>query len=330
MVLALPADGQGSTNDAIARFLKVMDGISYDATIAVDMLDYADGTPATPEIVDIETNRDVFAVGFGRRLERSVKGKDNGSGVIDWKTATSMRPRLARAFMVMLPGLTYLEYINPDTGYGTFLSDALKNKKIAIRPLDTTPADLGLVGFQVENPSLDDSRKFHIINRIWLDPEHGYMLKVMEWHWKFTNGEVSLRNKMQVEKFLKVDEEMWVPAQATESYYNPGSTNAESEYSMKLDVEHSSFNSIHSDELFLAKSLPGVNDESDGWKWHYPANVLEELKSSDSDIAIAIKYSFHKWRAHWVGLASLGGSIALLFIITLMMRRKRRLFAESS
>jgi hypothetical protein len=124
MVLALPADGQGSTNDAIARFLKVMDGISYDATIAVDMLDYADGTPATPEIVDIETNRDVFAVGFGRRLERSVKGKDNGSGVIDWKTATSMRPRLARAFMVMLPGLTYLEYINPDTGYGTFLSDA--------------------------------------------------------------------------------------------------------------------------------------------------------------------------------------------------------------
>jgi hypothetical protein len=321
LVFILPAEGQDATNDAVGRFLKAVDGIkSYDATIVVDMLDYTQ-TPATPKIVDIETNRDVFAVGLGRRFERNVKGKSFGIGVIDWKTATSTNSQLARALHIIMSGLTYLDYINPEAGDGLFLPDALKltvDGTMAIQPLEALPHDSRLIGFQLENPKKRGT--VHSIIRIWLDSEHGYMLKIMEWHNVSATGQIDLINRMEVKKFLKVDEVAWVPAEA--SIIDIFNGREWTGYSMKLDEKQSSFNSIKSDELFLAKSLPHMNYEKDGWKWDYPPALLVQARVSDAAIEAPRNGNHAKVTARIV-LGAMSAFSVLSLIIVLVAHRKR-------
>ena len=322
MVFALSVDGQDSTSDAVSRYLRAVEGIkSYDAKISVSMLDYTQN-PAVPKIVDIETNRDVFAFGLGRRFERNVKGEPLGIGVIDWKTATSINSRLGRALHVIMPGLTYLDYINPEPGDGFFLTDTPKlivDGKIAIRPLEALPPGSRLIGFQLENPKLNS--RVHNIIRIWLDPEHGYMLKTMEWHQQSVSGELTLLDKMQVEKFIKVDDGIWIPDEANMIHFFKG--REWTGYSMKLDEKQSSFNSIKSDELFLAKSLPHMNYEKDGWKWGYPPAILSKTRASDAAIEDARKEGHAKVMTRIVVVLGAMCSLATLLIIVLMARGKR-------
>ena len=78
---------------------------------------------------------------------------------------------------------------------------------------------------------------------------------------------LGLIDLMQVEQFIQIDKDIWVPAKAI-------SYNVASSGEMKLDENRSSFNSITSGELFSGKSLPEVNREDDGWKQYLPPAEL--------------------------------------------------------
>ena len=93
-------------------------------------------------------------------------------------------------------------------------------------------------------------------------------------------GQLVLTDRMVVEKFIQLDNGSWVPAKATMNLIDDNGR-AWTGNSMELDAEHSSWNSIKSDELFLAKSLPEVNHELVGWKQYYSPALLAAEKGAD-------------------------------------------------
>ncbi|MDQ6632161.1 MAG: hypothetical protein M3Y82_10480, partial [Verrucomicrobiota bacterium] len=167
-------------------------------------------------------------------------------------------------------------------GEGLFLADEGGDGRLALKILDKSSADLKLIGIEAENAQLNGTS--HSFFRIWLDSEHGYMMSRMERCWRFETGETDLTSRMKVERFIKPDKEIWVPAEASISYFTGGRKSTE--YSMKLDEKQSSFNRINSNELFIATSLPGVNYERDGWKWNYPSAILSKVRDFDVSTAI--------------------------------------------
>jgi hypothetical protein len=139
----------------------------------------------------------------------------------------------------------------------------------------------------------------------------------MEWHNVSATGQIDLINRMEVKKFLKVNEITWVPAEA--SMIDIFNGREWTGYSMKLDEKRSSFNSIKSDELFLAKSLPHMNYEKNGWKWDYPTDILLGVRASDA----AINGGHTKVTTRIVLGAMVVISLGLLLsIIVLMAHRK--------
>ena len=158
-MLAMSIDGQTATNNPIALFQQSIHKIrSFDVTISVsdwniNVSDYERGTNShSPKIMAVETNRDVFAIGFGRRVERNWNGNPLGISVIDWKTAVSLHEPLADV-LLSASGADYLAYINPHMGQeGCFLTDALNTNSVVISALDTSPTDSKMIGFQLEFP----------------------------------------------------------------------------------------------------------------------------------------------------------------------------------
>lgn len=323
-VIRLPVLGGVDNDEAIIRFQKAINDIkSFDATIVVKRFDYSDDAKS-PRMLGIETNRDVFATGLGRRFERNCEDGPQGIGVIDWKTAKSTGLSLEAAFQITDPTLTYLNYINPSPNYGQYLTDILDRSKYDISPIEVV-TNSSLMGFQIENPQAT-----YNILRIWLDSNHGYMLKQMDWCIKSAKSEPELIDRLEVDHFISVSNTMWVPDQATINHYLRGHLWRGN--SMQLDDALSSFNTISSDQLFIGKSLQRVNYEKRGWKWDYPSTVLSSLKTFDFVVQNTDSKYSHK--ARWIILGTMVASTLLLIFFAVWHSinnyTQKRLYAKSS
>jgi hypothetical protein len=277
-LLALPLFGAGAAYNQIDGCVAAIDGIkSYDVKFRIDtVFGFEESARHTTS-----TNRDVFAIGLGRRIENGIGNeKEYRISAISWTAAIASGKPLPKAITLALPGLTYYDYLNPIVG-DFFLADLLRNQHSNISPLKASPTNPNMVGFQVDNPKLHGD-----FICVWLDAEHGYMPGKIEWHQRFDDNQLAIAQKMEVEKFVQLGNGAWVPARATNAYVVPIGSDAGRivvEQTMELDAEHSSWNSIKSNELFFPKSLPKVNHEMDGWKQYYsPALLAAEEMANNS------------------------------------------------
>jgi len=272
-------NGQSAVNDTVGLFLRSIQKLkSFDATMSVEdwdlkVSDYEKGTNGLHhKVVAVETNRDVFSAGIGRRVERTWNGKPLGIGVIEWKTAVAVGQPLA--YVLSQSNAGFWEYVNPLMGQeGCFLADALTTNTVTIGPLQM-PDDSRRPGFELDFPKHET---FQNVFRIWLDPEHGYMITRFERLVRSVpdDGKLNLIEEEQVEQFIPIKGDVWIPAIAV-------SYNVASSRRMLLDQSRSSFNSISSGQLFSEKSLPKVNRKEDGWKEYLPPDELVKAGAYDT------------------------------------------------
>jgi len=308
----------GTTNE-IDRCVAAINSIkSYDVTFTIEHLSYPNcnnlAKPDAPVVAATDTNRDVLAVGLGRRIERGVGNNETHTiGIIDWNTATTNGRPLAKALTFVLPGLTYYDYLNPPSG-NFFLSDLLSDKHFNVTPLESDSSNSVPAGFQIGS-SLSTG-----FIRMWPDPKYGYLPSKVEWYHEVKDGQVSLLYRMQVEKYIQGNDGTWIPAKAILTSIMPTGAAKGREvtgFSMTVDVAHSSWNSVTSDELFFAKSLPTVNSDQDGWKYYYSPPLLSSIKAAE---AIRSPEHFELMRGIVLGVMV---AITFLFIILLVMRRRK-------
>jgi hypothetical protein len=272
------------SNDLSGSYLQSLSRLrSFDVVSRVDILAFPDvenlkQQENTPVVIATETNRDVFAVNLGRRIERFV-GDDilHDTGVIDWETAQSKGMHRNRALRKGLHGSTYYDYLNLEGGRtareaGGTLSDFLRDPRSSVRSVDQQPRCL-----EISHPELSGPI------RVWFDHEHGYLPRVIEWYQSRRNGDIGLRARMHVEEFIQIDADLWAPFKATMMSMAPsGSTagRANQGFSMTVVPEQSCWNCINTGELFHPDSLPTVNHEDRGWKFYYPPAVLPGVKAA--------------------------------------------------
>ena len=121
--LALPLLGMGANNEEIHRCVSAIDSIkSYDVTFRIGLLRYPDFNNLAksenfPAVMEVRTNRDVFAVALGRRVEEEI-GNDalHSLGVTRWGTARPGERSVPRVFCFTDSRRTYGHYVNPVTG----------------------------------------------------------------------------------------------------------------------------------------------------------------------------------------------------------------------
>jgi hypothetical protein len=287
---------------------------SYDAQITVEMLIYSPsntpGKKAPPEVEFTMTNRDVFAVGFGRRVETFIgMESQHNVGVIDWKTAVDLEQKEvnSKPFLTAKPGYTYHDYFNPEAGVnggetGVFLADLLTDKKSEIHTLENIQAGERYPGFELNHPGLNGPI------RIWVDSAHGQMPAKIEWFAR-RSGQTSLTTKLEVEKFIEVEKGTWVPGTATLTSFvpwGPAKGQAIFGFSMNVAAEHSRWNCIDSGQLFTAQSVPEMNHQEKGWRFHYPPAVLAAIEASDRSESHALKKLTHQ---------SIGIRLALVILL---------------
>jgi hypothetical protein len=257
---------------------------SYDVTYSLQTLNYPNPTePEKPNVPTrdntIENKRDVLAFGLGRRFE-DFHGTDlQITTVMDWKTA-SFRENLSPAVKVAAAlsmlgggyGDSYLDFFNPNCS-GFFLADLLRDSKSTIHMLDSSPPKKGLIGFEVEHPQVREPV------RVWADSEHGYMPAIIETYFVNKNGQRELDDRTQVQEFIKVGDETWVPIKGIHDILLASGLNTGKPYTailLVVNLGQSSWNSINSGTLFTEASMPPVNNNPnrDGFKRHYPPATL--------------------------------------------------------
>lgn len=307
------------TSNEIDRCVAAIDSIkSYDVTFTIQHLSYPNYNnltkPDASVIATTDTNRDVLTVGLGRRIERGVGNNETHTiGIIDWNTAITNGRPLAKALTFVLPGLTYYDYLNPPCG-NFFLSDLLSDKHFNITPLELNASNSETAGFQIGSSA---STGFI---QMWPDPKHGYMPSKVEWYHEVKDGQISLLYRMEVKKFIQIDDGDWVPAKAILTSIMPTGTAKGREvtgFLMTVDTAHSSWNSINSPDLFLAKSLPTVNSKQDGWEYYYSPSLLSSIKAAET---IRSPKNFKLMRGIVLAVMC---AITLLFIIILIMHKRR-------
>jgi len=323
LVLSPASNGQSDTNvsyTAIDHFLSAVGAVkSYDAVVRVETLAMDDAPHERGRVLVVETNRDVYADGLGRRLERNVDGDKLGIGVIDWKTVTGIAKgrRVCPVLFVVNDALTYLGYLNPTLPAGfvhaggvAFLTDVLRNPSFVVKPLDVSSTQPYLVGFQIENP------EGYGICRMWLDSTHNYMLKELDYLVPLDN-KPTLQRLVKVEKFIEPEKGVWVPASGAVTICATSGRPFQGQ-AMRLDGQRSSFNSIHSDELFLGTSLAHKNYQEDGWTWDYSPDTLADIKSRD----FIVGEKHRKQNAHaFVGVLFVVSTLSIFLFINRYRRR---------
>ena len=342
-LLGLFQHGVRADDKLIDRCVAAIKSItSYDVTFRREVLDYIDlldlkYSTNIPEVSFTQTNRDVFAIGIGRRFEEYIGTTNHSMGVLDLRTA---RPDLAKCNTYQ----AYPNLINPvvDAANGRswnecfFLTDLLTNQNSTISPLEASLSDGKMVGFQVDNPPILHDQYV----RVWLDTEHGYMPNKVELYMRTEShhtldGSVALAGRIQVDEFKQVEKNIWVPTRGSSVIIAQAG-----EYKgrivdgskMEVDLEHSSWNTIKSDELFLATSLPEVNYKKDGWVYDYSPRRLENAKVVDGVVAKIAQIDHdleHPSKVvKWIVLGAMCAFTGVL-IIVLISNRKKALYEQS-
>jgi len=294
------------------------------------MVTYPQTKENAPEVAFAMTNRDIFAGGLGRRIELYLGMESNHTiGVIDWKTAQDLavKDSSSKPFLIARSGYTYHDYYNPEAGLhqgqtGHFLADLLRDKETQISPLPRDPTNGPFPGFEVNYAGLDGPI------RVWVDSAHGQMPSRIEW-FERRGLESFLITKLDVQNFIDVGGETWVPGKATLTTYIPSGPpggQAIFGFSMELDVERSRWNCINSGELFTVQSLSMMNHQEAGWSFCYPPAVLSAIQASDKHDIEALKILARRSAWMRIGLALL--LLSPLFLVIIKRLLSRRKFAQ--
>ncbi len=208
--------------------------------------------------------------------------------------------------------MNYFDYFNPNCS-GYFLADLLKKKESQIqtlKPLQGTD----FVGLEVTHPQL------HGPIRFWLDPRHGYMPVVIERYARTNDGKFGLLYKSEVATFIELAG-VWTPEKAKLIAYIPGGPaegRAYSAFSIEVDRERSSLNSIASTELFKSESLPAVNNVEFGWKKHLPVVLLEAAERQEK-----LRQKIRGSLTNTSRLLFIGINLAIILLLVAYVMRKR-------
>jgi hypothetical protein len=328
LLLASPLSGFGVGSELSDSCVAAMSRIkSYDAQIVVTMVTYPQTKENAPEFGFAMTNRDVLAIGLGRRVETYLGMEPNHTiGIIDWKTAEDLKAKdpSSKPFLTAMPGYTFHDYYNPEAGIhggeiGLFLADLLKDKRTEISPLPKDSTNGSFPGFEVNHPGLAGPI------RVWTDPVHGQMPIKIKWFVR-RGGESFLGTELDVKNFVDVDSETWVPAKATLTTFMPSSpTGGQAVFGFSMEVEpaHSRWNCIDSGELFTAQSLPTMNHQESGWSYCYPPAVLSAIEASDKHDDQLLKEMTRQRSWRRVGLAMLLLTPLLCVIIRRVLSRRK-------
>lgn len=273
--------------NAVDSYLAAIHSIqSFDMTyrrVDLDFPDFdkLDKPDISSDLDDRSTNREVFARGIGWRLEQGVGTADTIISIFNLRTSPASECK---------PGENYSDFLNPVIGTPDmnseegrrFLADLLTDTHSQVSPLEVLSSNANLFGFQVNNPRLRGNYM-----RVWLDAEHGYLPAKAEWYLKTESSHgmnpIGLTRSMEVDRFIQIASQMWAPMTGRLLTIMPvGKLKGRTIFGwrMELDSEHSSWNSITSDEPFLPKSVPELNYERKGWKYHYPPMLLAAMKEA--------------------------------------------------
>lgn len=278
------ADNDAELANCIAGISRIT---SYDVAFRIDNLafpnwSHPEQNENSSDVFGSETNRDVLAIGMGRRIERGLGGETHRSiAVINWKDAVARKLPLGKALTYLLPGWTYYDYLNPRVG-DFLLTELLRDQRSKVAALEPQSLVFRQRGFQVENPAANVNNVIHTNGyiRVWPDPDHGYRVGKIEWYQPFNDGRIVLFSRMEVEEFVQIQNVGWVPAKATFCSIAadaPSVGRARSGVAMVIDATRCSWNSVRSDKLFLARSLPKVDEEAFGWKYYYSPLLLKAM-----------------------------------------------------
>jgi hypothetical protein len=274
----------------VSRCLTAIDTVkSFDVTLRLNLLVFPDSSnPEKPDnksqVWATYTNRDAFAVGFGRRIETSIGDKsEHEVAQIEWKTAQSTKRPSASAINVSLPGLYYLEYVHPIVEE-YFLTDLLRDPDSRISPFKTASDDTATYCFDVTNP------KIRCRIRLWLDASHNCLPARLELYRLINDTQFALTERMQVDEYKSLADNIWVPIRAT--YNNilpvgPAAGRASSGKVMEVDMEHSSWNSVKDGKMFVRRSLPKANYSEAGWRFEYSPEALAMKRRTSGAGALA-------------------------------------------
>lgn len=315
--------GARAANDPVDHCVAAIGSIrSYDVT-------FRKGYLVLDELASTETNRDVFAIGLGRRHEECIGTTNHSVGVLDLRTS---RPDSVRCNYLF----AYPYYINPvvDAANGhswssvMFLTDLLTNRDSTVSRLVASPSEAKLIGFQVDNPSQLNGQYI----RLWLDPEHGYMPRKVEEYLRVENrstpaglGRIGLAQTILLDEFKQVGENIWVPTKGSAVIVVDG--HAMAGCAMEIDLDHSTWNSIKSEELFLAESMSKVNYKKDGWAYDYSSQALADAVMNDKYEKTFKKLAQLENPSKAAKRTILGAIIAFtgVFFIVLIASRRRNL-----
>ena len=291
-VLLLPCVNLFAVPDAIAHYLTAVKGIqSYDVYYRHVDLDYSDfdnlAKPDAPvEWDDASTNRQVFAKGLGWRFEQQIGTTNHIIGVLNLQGAPVEESKPKNDYSDFLNPVIGTPDMNLEEGY-QFLTDLMTDTNSSMEQIGIDSSNSHLFGFEVNNPKLRGNYL-----RVWLDAEHGYLVSKAEWYLKTQSSHgmnrITLSRVMQVDKFEKADGQLWIPLSGSISMISPAGKfkgRAIMGWKMDVDLQRSSWNSIKTDDLFLASSMPEVNSEKNGWKFDYPpviAALHKELASGNA------------------------------------------------
>jgi hypothetical protein len=274
LVFALGSQGiHAKSTDTVNAYLDSICKIkSYDVTYVMDILiDGGKGGGLTPGLT--QTNRDMFSADAGWRVENAVNSPEEHTIAI--MDAKSIADRI-KSDTVVSPGLTYNTYLDP-IFKGVYLRDILADKHSTIQPVPATPGDGGIVQYKLRNPGL---QAFDYL-QIAFDPAHDNLLKKIELYVTAKNKRVILIEKTEVQEFVKTSGQAWFPSKILRSMMSAEGVAVSGEQ-ITLDLQHSKFNLPVSEDMFLAKSLPAVNAEDQGWKYYYPPALLPGIKETAS------------------------------------------------
>jgi hypothetical protein len=288
-----------AADDAAQRCAEAISRIrSYDVTASIQDMSYAypygfekTRVQAAGQIIN---SRDVLAFGFGRRVESFLGTQEQITSVIDWQTA-ARQDKVSNAISCPFADVSYLDFFNPNVA-GFFLSELMRDKDSVVT---TLARDLSLkvsIGFEVTNPKVPGRV------RVWPDPQHGNMPALIEVFTVSKKGKTVLDGRTRIEEFMHLQDGSWVPVKGFyESFANVVAnagkkvtevSRAVRGETLTVDVKRSTWNSIRSGDLFSGASMPEANLRRDGWREHYPANILAEIKKAAKMFIVPVSDAF--------------------------------------
>jgi hypothetical protein len=290
---------------------------SYDVLLKIDQSTFTDPDLTgrlVPTVVSSHQIRDALATGFGRRVDHDMTSEsDRIIAVKKWNQAIVDQKVLSSLLSYGHPGSEYFTYFNPncylrskgdlglmDVPPARFLVDILQDPSTTIVATDP-PTKGDSLGILVDNTALMGPIA------VWCNRSHGYLPDNVQMFTRMTTTNQSTRDTpqqtqaadtlylnaiIQIDEYVEIAPGAWAPLQGTYSDVTQSSDMTDREWfrtALLVDSAESSWNHIHSSDLFEETSLPIANHERNGWREYIGPQRLTRTREADVQLEALAK-----------------------------------------